>query len=239
MGAFGTKPFHNDDVLNDIGGYSNESELYETMNKILETGSRYYYPGYEFSALLLDTLTVPKYILNEQEAKQVLDEVIKCNKSKEIQNIITESVETWLSACTLNMSSRVLLLKKAIKVLESNINSETDDMELVNNMRAVFADAKRLLASNVNGSTLIQTKTLDKFIKANETKSNTTNLLQIRVIGKHYSGRKIVGYRIEDGYGRKNDVSPAYLKNAIREGTVHCINATLTSDDRLMVRESK
>lgn len=239
MGAFGTKPFQNDDVLNDIGGYSSDTELYETMNKVLEKGSRYYYPGYEFSALLLDTLTVPKYILNEQEAKQVLDAVIKCNKSKEIQNIITESVETWLSACTLNMGSRLLLLKKAIIVLKNNISSETDDMELVNNMKAVYEDGKRLLASNVNGSTLIQVKTLNKFINANETKKNTSNLLQIRVIGKHYKGRKIVGYRIQDGYGRENDVSPAYLKNAIREGTVHCINATLASDDRLMVRESK
>ena len=60
------------------------------------------------------------------------------------------------------------------------------------------------------------------------------NVLLVCCVDKLYKGNKIVAYLIEDQHGRRNEVTPEQLKDAIRNKIVECTNLTLTSDNRLI-----
>lgn len=51
---------------------------------------------------------------------------------------------------------------------------------------------------------------------------------------KFREGAKIYGYRLQDINGKKQDVTPDDLKNAIRAGKINVVNLKLTKDNRLV-----
>lgn len=125
MGAWGDGPLENDDVLNQLSGYTDEKYLVKAMKEALADDDYNVHYGYAICGLLHDTYKGDKITLTNERAEEILansefrtlDDLIDSDE-------LYESEATWLLACSIDVNDRKILLDKALKRLLIELETE-------------------------------------------------------------------------------------------------------------------
>lgn len=121
MGCWGYGPFSNDEVLDDLGGYTDIKYEFDTLERALD--SEYYNGPLEVAALIIDTFKGFHTMHNEK--LDITHEEIACAiedgcLTSSLDEKLCESTWAWLSACGLSLRDRVELLVTCKKRLTGN-----------------------------------------------------------------------------------------------------------------------
>lgn len=121
MGCWGYGPFSNDEVLDDLGGYTDTKYEFNTLERALD--SEYYNGPFEVAALIIDTFKGFHTMHNENS--DITHEEIVCAiedgcLTSSLDEKLCESTWAWLSACGLSLRDRVELLVTCKKRLTGN-----------------------------------------------------------------------------------------------------------------------
>lgn len=121
MGCWGYGPFSNDEVLDDLGGYTDIK--YELNNLKEALDSEYYNGPFEVAALIIDTFKGFHTMHNENS--DITHEEIACVLedgclTSSLDDKLCESTWAWLSACCLPVRDRLELLNTCMKRLTGN-----------------------------------------------------------------------------------------------------------------------
>lgn len=121
MGCWGYEPFSNDEVLDDLGGYTDIK--YELNNLKEALDSEYYNGPFEVAALIIDTFKGFHTMHNENS--DITHEEIACVLEDGclttlLNAKLCESTWAWLSACCLPVRDRLELLNTCMKRLTGN-----------------------------------------------------------------------------------------------------------------------
>lgn len=244
MGAWGYKPFQNDWILNDIGGFQVGEDLVKDIKRCLNKET-VYYQGYEFTALLVSTYlqgAKKQFIIDEDTIIKIMKTLDKDILTKEERDLFHESSKTWTSACSIQLSERKELLKKCANKLKEELDNPATGNEyfekdkFILSMKHVYTTAMEIINNPNDKPAFISKERFKRLLNAydNIVDTDFNNILLVCCIDKLYKGNKIVAYLIEDQHGRRNEVTPEQLKDAIRNKTIECTNLTLTSDNRLI-----
>lgn len=243
MNKWGLKPFCNDGILSDLGGFNSPNQLTVKIRSVLYN-SGYYYAGYEVSALLVSTyqLGVDKnYIISKERMEKLVNLLDKHCLTKEEKELITENSKIWLSACAIPTDERDLLLCVSLSILDRCIkNASTgsdlavsDKKILIKNMKEVYALGRNILATKNNKPAYIKFEKVSKL--ANFCKFKSDDIIPIVCcINKKYKGNKVVSFILQDKANSIMEVTPDMLKEALKNKKIECINLRLTADNKII-----
>ena len=126
MGVWSYKPFGNDYILDYCGGFHNT----ERVIGLIEEGihmSEHFYGCYEMCALLISTFKGTdvslQYATTEERAKEIMKFIGNKAVTSDETFKLCESVNLWLSACSIAIDKRKELLQEASKALYKLINT--------------------------------------------------------------------------------------------------------------------
>lgn len=228
MGAWGYKPFENDAVLDDLGGFSFADELIQYINECIYK-DRWYYPGYECTALLVSTyyLGAKKgFIIDENKIVSVQKLLDKDILTEEEKDLLHESSKAWLSACSIPLIERKQLLIKCTNKLKSELdNPSTGDEyfekdKFILYMEYVYTTAQEILNSVDNKPCYINSNRLENLIKAYNIPALLTNIEDIAgsvYIQTYDTNKKYHVIKYRHAYGKKYSVTEDMLIKLIKE----------------------
>lgn len=161
MGCWGYGPFSNDDVLNDLGGYTDTRYEFGTLERALD--SEYYNGPFEVAALIIDTFK--GFHTMHNESSEVTHEEIVCAIEDEclatlVNEKLCESTWTWLSACCLPVRDRLELLNTCMKRLTGNHTLDEAIKKLVEQLKNKTAqDAIKITSNELQSLNTVYNKT--------------------------------------------------------------------------------
>lgn len=261
MGYWNFGPFDNDYVLNELGEPMCNNDLIGTINRCSDDLDVIYGVLGGTILSLRPSTNMPYYVKTYKCYKDTykLMESINNNKTvtkKELDDL-TESCDLVMSFCALpQLNTRLKLLDYACKKIRSKVKNKEDfNKDYVSEMLTWVKLGEGILNKNVKIDPLV----FDENIVLNIREFNITgdmswlgtnhggtnkqqtkpesigNIQKIKIINKLIIKNKVVGYRISDGT-QTLDVKSDVLKQAIRNKKLEAVNATLTSDNRLIVK---
>ena len=125
MRECGYKPFQNDSVLDDLGGFHFGNKLIRTLEHNLERGS-YYYTGYEYTALLVSTYmhgAKQHFMVTDDKIVSIMKTLDKDILTKEEKELFHELSKLWISACSIPLAERKQLLIKCANKLKDELDN--------------------------------------------------------------------------------------------------------------------
>lgn len=239
MGIWGYKPFQNDYVLNDFGGYRDSRKLINTINSRLYY-KNYYFVAYELGALLCDTFKITDY--TKALNKSIHIQNVLQGKDKPIGKIkeLGEIEATMLCACTLSTNLRKSFLYTCRDKIKRYIDKDKEKSEFIDNIKEVYSNIVSILNNfeKYEDNAIVLPSNWMNIYNTNASTSKSTqdnsNAIRCECTSKIYSGKKVLFYSLQDTKNCIVNIEADRLKNLIRENKVYCTNLTLTSNNRLV-----
>ena len=223
MGVWGTKPFCNDSILDDIGGFTHPLRIKSVLERALD--SVYYYGYYEIGALLASTYEMglaKQYVVTTEKAKNILSTIGRDTISDDEYHLFHESSESWVSACTLDLVDRQRLITRCMDSLTKTINNtktgkeSINRNELITNMKDVFNILKEIVDSNYARPILITENLYDKLNNA----YNKQELIRFGDKDLEVLSAGCGEFRIADRYKHRAKLNEQEFINLVKAGRI-------------------